>query len=227
MRVLAIVSLALFLTACDESVRVQRRQIVEQDSGKPAAAEKASDAAEAAHGMKSPHGTMSPHGAMAAASEPSDEGPEVSLDSCRLTGPKSWVRKQPAVRGFVLAEFALPKAEGDDADGRLTVSTAGGSIESNIDRWRSQFGDKPEKENKDKLDVGGTAVTIVDFTGTYRDQRGMMGPTTDRPNYRMLGAIFVAGGQTHFVKAYGPAKTMAAHADEFRDFLRTLKIKSR
>jgi hypothetical protein len=38
----------------------------------------------------------------------------------------------------------------------------------------------------------------------------------------MLGAIFEVDGRMHFVKAYGPAQTMSAHADEFRSFLRSL-----
>lgn len=221
----------LLLSGCDESSRVQRRQLVEQEEGqdKQAAAgtakSESSSEMGSPHGMASPHGSGSPHGMMASEAGPSAEGPEVDLDRVHLTAPKPWVRKEPAMRGFVLAEFALPHAEADETDGRLTVSVAGGSVESNIDRWRQQFGEKPEKQTQEKIDVAGVSVTVVDFTGTYRDQRGMMGPVVDRPQYRMLGAIFEAGGQMHFVKAYGPAKTMAARVDEFRSFVRSLKLK--
>jgi hypothetical protein len=40
----------------------------------------------------------------------------------------------------------------------------------------------------------------------------------------MLGAIIDLGEeQLYFLKAYGPAKTLAAHADEFRALLQSLK----
>ncbi|MBC8871448.1 MAG: hypothetical protein H8E44_18650 [Planctomycetes bacterium] len=46
---------------------------------------------------------------------------------------------------MIQAEFALPKAEGDVRDGRLTVVKAGGSIDANIRRWRHQFEELKEK----------------------------------------------------------------------------------
>jgi hypothetical protein len=74
----------------------------------------------------------------------SEAGGKLRLDKLSFEVPEGWQTK-PASSSFVLAEFVLPKAEGDDADGRLTVSAAGGSIEANIDRWRDQFGGKPER----------------------------------------------------------------------------------
>ena len=150
-------------------------------------------------------------------------GPEVDLDGVRLTAPGNWVRKAPRVE-FIRAEFGLPRAEGDGADGRLTVSVAGGSLKDNVDRWRKQFAGKPEKESQERLKASGVDVTLVDLSGTYNDQQGPFAPATERPGYRMLGAIFDVGGQLHFIKAYGPAKTMAAHAGEFRAFVESLKL---
>jgi len=150
-------------------------------------------------------------------------GREVDLDGVRLTAPANWVRKAPRVE-FIRAEFSLPRAEGDSADGRLTVSVAGGSLKDNIQRWRSQFAGKPEKESQDHLKASGVEVTLVDLSGTYSDQQGPFAPAVERPGYRMLGAIFNVGGQLHFIKAYGPAKTMAARAGEFRAFVDSLKV---
>jgi hypothetical protein len=151
-------------------------------------------------------------------------GPDVDLDVLQFAATDKWVRKQPR-SGFVLAEFSLPKAEGDERDGRLTVSTAGGSIGDNVDRWRKQFGGKPQKESKDEVELAGVTVTVVDFSGKFNDQAGMMGPSVEREGYRMLGAIIPVKGTLYFVKSYGPEKTMAANADTFRAFLNTLKIK--
>ena len=61
---------------------------------------------------------------------------------------------------------------------------------------------------------------LVDFSGTFDDSRGMMGPTVSRPDYRMLGAIFQVPDEDglHFVKCYGPKKTITAQADEIKGF---------
>jgi hypothetical protein len=121
-----------------------------------------------------------------------------------------------------LAEFSFPPAEGDQAGGRVTVSLAGGSVQANIDRWRQQFGGKPEKESQERITVAGVPVTLVDLSGTFNDQRGPFAPAVAHPGYRMMAAILDLEGQLAFVKAYAPAKTMAVHGQEFQKFVRSL-----
>ena len=122
---------------------------------------------------------MNPHGGMqmpAGESEAKLENTgKLDIETVHFTVPKSWVRKAP--NPMLLAEFAIPRAEGDKDDGRLTVSQAGGTLEANINRWKGQFGKKLDKENQETIDVGGIKVTLVDFSGTFDDSRGMMGPT--------------------------------------------------
>lgn len=154
---------------------------------------------------------------------PAPTGPDVDLGQARLTAPTTWLRKAPRVE-FIRAEFTLPRAEGDAADGRITVSVARGGLKENVDRWRGQFGEKPEKESQEQVKVDGIDVTQVDFSGTYNDQMGPMAPGVERTGYRMLGAVFELGGELHFIKAYGPAKTMEARAAEFRAFVQSLKV---
>ena len=124
------------------------------------------------------------------------------------------------------AEYAIPKAEGDKADGRLTVSQARGSVEDNIARWEGQFGTKVDKEQKETLVAGGIKITLVDLTGTFNDTMAPMAPLITRPDYRMLGAIFQLPGEEalHFVKCYGPKKTITDRADEIKRFLTSLKV---
>jgi hypothetical protein len=155
--------------------------------------------------------------------EPPDEipGREVNLGRMCLTAPESWLRKRPAV-SFILAEFSLPHVEGDAADGRLTVSEVGGSVEENVERWRGQFAGKPQEESEDQVEIAGIEVTLVDFSGTYIDRRGPMTPVVERPDYRLLGAILPIEGQLYFLKCYGPERTVAERADEFHAFVRSL-----
>ena len=154
---------------------------------------------------------------------PAVESGDVQAGSIRLTPPESWVRK-PTSSGFVAAEFTLPRAEGDARDGRLTVSVAGGSIEANVGRWRGQFGGKPKGDSEEALIIAGANVTVVDFSGTFNDSMGPFAPGEKREGYRMIGAIIPVGTQLHFVKAYGPEKTIEQHHEAFQAFLQTLQI---
>jgi hypothetical protein len=219
-RLMVVLGCGLVLGCGDGQSGVERRFLAEPESAEPKTA--ADDQSEASPHGTSPHGT-SPHGTMPPETGGALPGGEMDLGAIRLTAPKTWVRKPPLVN-FILAEFSLPRAEGDPADARLTVTIAGGTIDENVSRWRQQFGEKPEKEAKEQVEVGGTRVSVVDFAGTYHDQRGPMAPAAECPGYRMLGAIFEAGGQMHFIKCSGPAKTVSAHAAEFRSFLESLKL---
>src|SRR5713226_8571105 len=56
--------------------------------------------------------------------------------------PDGWVAGQPSSRMRV-AQFKLPKADGDNEDGELVLyyfgANQGGTAEANIDRWISQI----------------------------------------------------------------------------------------
>ena len=149
-------------------------------------------------------------------------GGHIELGSLTLTAPTGWDRK-PLSSSFVVAEFALPRAEGDDADGRLTISTAGGSVEANIDRWKGQFAPQPTAASQEDVEVAGLKVTIVDLAGDFNDQRGPFAPATLRPNYRMIAAVIPIDDQLHFLKATGPQKTVALHAEAIYQFIRSAR----
>jgi hypothetical protein len=146
-----------------------------------------------------------------------------------LQAPAGWQRVQPK-SGIVETEFAIP-SEGAAADGapaqpgRMTVMGAGGTVQANIDRWYGQFAQPDGSETKTKattkkLDLAGCKVTLVDIPGTYKDSPGgpfAGGRAVDRPDYRMLAAIVETPDRgNYFLQFYGPAKTVAAHADGFR-----------
>lgn len=143
--------------------------------------------------------------------------------------PEGWKRVQPKMQ-MIEAEFSIP-SEGTAADGsplqagRMTVMGAGGSIQDNIDRWYGQFLQPDGSETKAKattkrIELAGCTVTFVDIPGTYKDSPAgpfAGGRTVERPDYRMLAAIVETPKRgNYFLKFYGPAKTVAAHADGFR-----------
>lgn len=165
-----------------------------------------------------------------------DEGETMKLGEdgkITLVTPKNWTKRKPAIN-FIQYEYAIPKAEGDENDGRVTVMGAGGSVEANIDRWIAQFEDegKPLAKDKAKIEktkIGGLDVHVIDLKGTYKDQAGgpfAGGKTTLREDYRMLGVIILGGEQgNYFIKAYGPKKTMAENEKAFMSMVEGLKTK--
>lgn len=147
-----------------------------------------------------------------------------------LTAPQEWKKREPAFR-IIEAEFVVPAQEGDENDGRLTITAATGGVESNIDRWVGQFTQPDGKNTRDvtkseKITVGEQAVHLVDISGTYKDQRGPMAPAVSRENYRMLAAIIPTknAGQ-YFIKLYGPKNTIGANEQAFRKFIESLQVK--
>lgn len=151
---------------------------------------------------------------------------ELVLQAIRLKVPDTWISKKPEV-GFLLAEYSLPRVAGDEADGRVTITTAGSGVKQVIAMWRGQFGGKPDKESQEDPQILGLWATLVDYSGTYRSQPSQSAPVELHPNYRMLGVICDTGdkNQMYFIKAIGPAKTIAAHADEFRAFIGSIKLR--
>jgi len=143
--------------------------------------------------------------------------------------PRQWMKKEPRSR-IVEHECFVPAVEGDDTGGRVIMMHAGGSVTANLDRWIGQFaqpdgGDSKEQARLAQQEVAGQQVHTIDVRGTYKDRpRGPSGPSVDRPNYRMLGAVIVSTeGDSYFVKLYGPEKTVAANEDIFHAMLDGLR----
>ncbi|MFO0916574.1 MAG: hypothetical protein U0795_26700 [Pirellulales bacterium] len=140
-----------------------------------------------------------------------------------LQVPKEWEVGRPRVT-MVEHEVKVPRAEGDSADGRMTMMAAGGSIQANIDRWVAQF-KNPQGPKVDKIKVGDAEVQVVELSGTFLERAGgPVTPPTDRPNYRLLGAIIPLGDNgNYFLKLTGPDKTIADNAAAFRKAVEGLK----
>jgi hypothetical protein len=144
------------------------------------------------------------------------------------TAPAGWTRG--ADRQMRAATYSVPAAAGDTAAGECVVNFfgpgQGGSVQDNVDRWKSQFqgaDGKPSAAKVGSRTVRGLKVTTVDESGTYS---GMGGPMAVSPtsvkNYRLLGAIVEAPGGMLFFKFTGPAKTVGANAAKFEQLLASL-----
>lgn len=148
------------------------------------------------------------------------------------TAPAEW-KAQPE-RPMRAATYSIPAVKGDSEPAELAVfyfgEGKGGGVEANVKRWVNQFkkadGSSLEKEAKTKQEqIAGFPVTVVDVKGTYSGGGPMMGPTTPKPGFRLLGAIVDSPGGALFFKLTGPEKTVAAAEKPFRKMLEGMKKK--
>jgi len=97
---------------------------------------------------------------------------------------------------------------------------SGGDIQSNAQRWVSQFRGNENAAKIETQEIGGAKVTLVTTEGTYSS--GMPGgPTTTLDNYALLGAIIEHAEGNVFVKMTGPAPLVKETRKKFLDFLAT------
>lgn len=146
-----------------------------------------------------------------------------------FTASSDWKKIKPKF-DFYQAEFNLPKAEGDEKEGRITFSVVGGTIDQNLERWVGQFkgldeGDENSLKKMNK-EVNGAKVQLIHIQGTFMDSAGgPFGPKTERENYVLMGAaIETGGGANVYIKAYGPKKTMEANHNNLKAMLDSLKV---
>lgn len=159
----------------------------------------------------------------------SDQKGELKLEVIAFQIPADWKRVNPPSVRILDAEFSLPKAEGDEFDGRLTLMAAGGSLDASVARWSGEFiqeqGLGPKIET---LTLGANEVTWVDIRGTYLGpaNRAPGTPAIEpRPDYRMV-AVVVPLTETHayYIKLTAPKATVAARLDELKEFVRSAKV---
>jgi hypothetical protein len=169
-----------------------------------------------------------------AASGPAELGPDnvVKLSGLRMKVPEGWAA-QPVKSGPMAPRiaFSLPPAEGDATGCELRIShypQMKGKDELNIRRWIGQVS-KPDGSPYAREDVDVNLIrkdsirlTVVDLSGAVHE--GMGREVMMKPDHRMIAAIVDHPKGPHFVKASGPARSMAKWADAIKQFLETAEV---
>lgn len=140
------------------------------------------------------------------------------------SAPATW--KADAPRPMRAATYKLPAAKGDGEDGECAVfyfgQGQGGSVDQNVQRWVGQFeGAKSPTPKKEK--VSGFDLTTLEIDGTYTGGGGPMGPKTNKPGFKLLGAIVEGPEGAIFFKLTGPAKTVEAARADFQKMVKAIK----
>lgn len=148
--------------------------------------------------------------------------------------PDGWVTAPPTSKMRV-AQFKLPKADGDNEDAELVLyyfgANQGGTADANIDRWISQMqqgdgGASKDKAKTESLTVNGLKVATVDVVGKYTAEMAPgSGTFHDNANYRLRAAVIETPKGNYFVKLVGPAKTVGRWEQSFTDYLKSLEFK--
>jgi hypothetical protein len=147
------------------------------------------------------------------------------------TAPPAW-RTRPAASSMRVAEFVIPRVQGDAEDGELIVyyfGTSAGTVDANIDRWVGQIQQPDGSSTKDKAQrssqtVNGLKVTRVDAAGTYvAEMRPGATEHFNKPGFRLRAAVVETPRGAYYIKMTGPAATIGAADAAYAAFLGSLR----
>lgn len=151
------------------------------------------------------------------------EAYDTTIDGFTFTVPAGWQEAElsPAQVGIIAASFEVPEA-GEDVS--LTLSTVGGGVQANVDRWIGQFpdGGSPETE---MLTVDGMEVTWLELRGTFSGMRGpFAGGADPKSDWMMIGVAFEGEPQDFYIKLTGPQAAVEDLEAEFRGFVESARV---
>lgn len=153
----------------------------------------------------------------------------------RYEAPAGW-QQEPVRSSMRRDQYRLPRVEGDDEDGLLTVfhfgPGGGGGVEANVERWRGQFSGADggpvadDAFSREETQVGGLKITVVEVRGRFGTHTMGAGgeDTTPVNDYALLGAIVETPAGPWFFKALGPAATIEKHRAGFMELLRSMRV---
>src|SRR6185295_10335544 len=176
-------------------------------------------------------------GAVSSRSVPAQASPASSLAQRNVPGelrskvPEGWTTEKPT-SDMRLAQYKLPKAEGDSQDALLVVyyfgPGQGGSAQANIDRWIEQIKQPDGSSSQEKAKTGtttlnGLQVSTVDVLGNYSGGMSADSAPADKKSiYRLRGAIVETPKGSYFIKLTGPEKTVGHWDQAYTAYLNSL-----
>jgi len=112
----------------------------------------------------------------------------------------------------------------EDQKAELTIIQAGGDLRGNVDRWLGQVrGETPPSE---VVDAALSAAERMTVSGYDAQRFYLDNGKPEDPQGQAIDATIVPleGGMSMFIKATGPAETLAAQRDAIGKFLKSLSI---
>lgn len=120
---------------------------------------------------------------------------------------------------FVDSKFIIPAENGDM---EITLTSMGGGIEANLNRWVGQVGREPGDEPSwSTVDVAGMESRQVDVRGSFNSKVGD-NPGT-KQDWRLIG-IAVPTPRNFFIKLVGPRASVVDFQDELATLLKSAHL---
>jgi len=157
---------------------------------------------------------------------------DFELAGMKAKVPEGWKEEQPSST-MRMAQFKLPKADGDKEDAELALfyfKGGSGSVDANLKRQLAKFKPADGKEepiNKvEKTKVGKIDATLQDVKGVYLSKFPPFAPNakiTEKTNWRQLYVIFVTDNGDFYMTLLGSAKTVEKHEKAFKEWIASFK----
>ena len=143
-------------------------------------------------------------------------------EKIKVAAPAGWT-KNPNPSQFIAEAYDFN--DGDQTMS-LTISSAGGGIPANINRWRGQIGLEAWDElGFQKAVEGGKEIKEIKVGGADGVLIDLNGPSVDgKPAERILGAIIEGEQAFWFFKLRGPATLIEKRRGDFDLFLQSVKF---
>jgi len=149
----------------------------------------------------------------------------------RYKVPAGWVEEERS-SSMRVAQFKLPRAEGDTEDASLVLyyfgKDQGGTAANNVERWASQIQQANGTRAKvtETLTTSGLKMTTVDGAGTYVAETAPgSGELLKKPGFRLSAAVIETPNGSYYVKLVGPEKTVTHWHESFVAYLKSFEFK--
>jgi hypothetical protein len=151
--------------------------------------------------------------------------PTFTIGGVTITKPEGWTRVAPS-NSMRKAELRIPAASGIPADDCVAAfSQAGGTVQWNLDRWKTQVTDaegKPAPATTIAKEIDGLKLHVFESLGSYQD--GMPGGAkTPRENWLLRGVVIETTPSLTFIKMWGPADAMKASTPAWEAMIAGIK----
>ncbi len=145
----------------------------------------------------------------------------IDLNKLEKALPGGW-KKVPPSSNMRIAQYKLPKTSTDPDEAECYVfylGMQGGTVDANIERWFGQFSDQKDKNTSKSTSAGKLNITFAEVSGKMVANAMMGGSQTEKPQYRLFGAIVETAAGPYFFKAIGPDKSIKAQREAIKSWI--------
>ena len=153
------------------------------------------------------------------------EGQRVQFLGHHSEVPADWV-PQEVTSSMRLLQFEVP-GQGESGAGQFVLyyfgPGQGGSVEANVERWRSQFS-RPDGSEVEavitRLEGASLPATLVELEGSYARSVGMGQVGDVLPDRMLLAGVVETPQGNLYPQLHGPAELIRGQRDAFIALLR-------